>query len=152
MDTSGEIAILIKYSPKREQKLESIKLTYEEDESVNRISKLSTTRWTVRANCFQRIIDNYHSLYELWDVCLEESDLNRDVESRIIGCKTQMEKFDYYFGLKLGKLIYSLTSYHRCFNLKRCPPLAVSVYPCLLLKPFLKCAILKASTPSTIYV
>ena len=109
MDTSGEIAILIKYSPKREQKLESIKLTYEEDESVNRISKLSTTRWTVRANCFQRIIDNYHSLYELLDVCLEESGLNRDVKSRIIGCKAQMEKFDYYFGLKLGNLLYPHT-------------------------------------------
>ena len=66
MDTSGEIVILVKYSPKREQKLELIKLTYEEDESVNRISKLSTTRWTVRANCSQRIIDNYHSLYELY--------------------------------------------------------------------------------------
>ena len=47
MDTSGEIAILVKYSPKREQKLEPIKVTYEEDEAVNRISKLSTTRWTV---------------------------------------------------------------------------------------------------------
>ena len=46
MDTSGEIAILVKYSPKREQKLESIKVTYEEDKTVNRISKFSTTRWT----------------------------------------------------------------------------------------------------------
>ena len=43
MDTSGEIAILVKYSPKREQKLEPIKVTYEEDEAVNRISKLSST-------------------------------------------------------------------------------------------------------------
>ena len=71
MDTSGEIAILVKYSPKREQKLESIKVTYEENEVVNRISKLSTTRWTVRANCFQRIIDNYSFLYELWDESLK---------------------------------------------------------------------------------
>ena len=64
MDTSGEIPILVKYSPNREQKLESIKVTYEEDEAVNRISKLSTTRWTVQANCFQRIIDNYSFLYD----------------------------------------------------------------------------------------
>ena len=109
MDTSGEIAILVKYSPKREQKLESIKVMYEEDKAVNRISKLSTTRWTVRANCFQRIIDNYSFLYELWDECLKESDLNGDVKSRIIGCKSQMETFDFYFGLKLGKLLYSPT-------------------------------------------
>ena len=52
MDTSGEISILIKYLPKQEQKLESIKVTYEEDDSVNCSSKLSTTRWTVRANRF----------------------------------------------------------------------------------------------------
>ena len=109
MGTSGAIAILVKYSPKREQKLESIKVMYEEDETVNRISKLSTTRWTVRANCFQRIIDNYSFLYELWDECLKESGLNRDVKSRIIGCKSQMETFDFYFGLKLGKLLYSHT-------------------------------------------
>lgn len=109
MDTSAEIAILIKYSPKREQKLESIKLTYEEDEPVHRISKLSRTRWTVRANCFHRIIDNYGFLYELWNECLKESGLNRDVKSRIIGCKAQMETFDFYFGLKLGKLLFSHT-------------------------------------------
>ena len=109
MDTSDEIAMLVKYSPKREQKLESIKVTYEEGEAVNRISKLSTTRWTVRANCSQRIIDNYSLLYELWDECLKESGLNRDVKSRIIGCKSQMETFDFYFGLKLGKLLYSHT-------------------------------------------
>ena len=109
MDTSGEIVILVKYLPKQEQKLESIKVTYEEDEAVNRISKLSTTRWTIRANCFQRIIDNYSFLYELWNECLKESGLNRDVKSRIVGCKSQMETFDFYFGLKLGKLLYSHT-------------------------------------------
>ena len=110
MDTSGKIAILVKYLPKREQKLELMKVTYEEDEAVNRISKFSTTRWTVRVNCFQRIIDNYRFLYELWDECLKESGLNRDVKSRIIGCKSQMETFDFYFGLKLGKLLFSHTN------------------------------------------
>ena len=33
--------------------------------------------------------------------------LNRDVKLRIIGCKSQMETFDFYFGLKLGKLLFS---------------------------------------------
>lgn len=108
MDTSGEIAKLIKYSPKREKKLESIKVTNEEDESKG-ISKLSVTRWTVRADWFQRIIDNYSFLYELWDECLKELGLNRDIKSRIIGCKAQMGTFDLYFGLKLGKLLYAHT-------------------------------------------
>ena len=109
MDTSGEIAILVKYLPKREQKLESIKVTYEEDEAANRIIKFSTFRWTVRANCFERIIDNYRFLYELWEECLNESGLNRDVKTRIIGCKSQMETFDFCFGLTIGKLLFSHT-------------------------------------------
>ena len=45
-------------------------------------------------------------MYELWDEYLKESDLNRDVKSRIIECKSQMETFDFCFGLKLGKLLY----------------------------------------------
>ena len=101
--------MLVKYSPKQEQKLVSIKVTYEKDKAVNCISKFFTTRWTVRANCFQRIIDNYRFLYELWDECLKESGLNRDVKSRIIVCKTQMETFDFYFGLKFANLLFSHT-------------------------------------------
>ena len=89
--------------------MESIKVTYEDEEPVNRISKFSMTRWTVRANCLQRIIDNYSFLYELWDECLSESGLIQDIKSRIIGCKAQMETFNFYFGLKLGKLLYSHT-------------------------------------------
>ena len=89
--------------------MESIKVTYEEYEPIHRISKLSATRWTVRANCFQRIIENYDFLYDLWDECLKESGLNRDVKSRIIGCKAKMGTLIFYFGLKLGKLLFKHT-------------------------------------------
>ena len=57
MATSAEINILIKYSPKREEMLEQIKelsLSIEDESErtqANRISKLFTTRWTVRAKC-----------------------------------------------------------------------------------------------------
>ena len=110
----GEIAVLVKYSPKRERHLESIKLSNEEGEdsdgkTANNISKLSTTRWTVCVNSFQRVIDNYTSLSDLWDVCLEESGHKDDIRGRIIGCKSKMESFDYYFGLKVGKMLYSHT-------------------------------------------
>ena len=85
MGVTGEIAILVKYSPKREQQLEFIKLSYEEGEdsdgkTTNSISKLSTTRWTVCANSFQRVIDNYTSLSDLWDICLEESGLKGTIK------------------------------------------------------------------------
>ena len=44
-------------------------------------------RWTVRASCFGRILENYAVLMEEWDVCLSER-LQPDVRERIIGCKT----------------------------------------------------------------
>ena len=50
------------------------------------LDKLCATRWTVRANCFQKIIDQYDSLQQLWDLCLQEK-LTTDVRSRFIGCQ-----------------------------------------------------------------
>ena len=44
-------------------------------------------RWTVRASCFGRILENQAVLMEEWDVCLSER-LEPDVRERIIGCKT----------------------------------------------------------------
>ena len=36
------------------------------------LTKFSTTRWRVRATCFQRILDNYEELLTLWNKCLEQ--------------------------------------------------------------------------------
>ena len=107
MSVTSETAALIKYSPKREQQLRSIKLMYED--STNSISKLSTTRWTVRANSFERVIENYESLSHLWDVSLDESGLTDDIKGKIVGCKSKMESFDFCFGLKVGKMLLSHT-------------------------------------------
>lgn len=43
------------------------------------------TRWTVKAACFQRILDNYQALLLEWEICLDKS-LASDVRARIIGC------------------------------------------------------------------
>ena len=43
---------------------------------------------------------------EEWDVCLSER-LQPDVRARIIGCKAQMERFDFFFGLHLGERLCS---------------------------------------------
>ena len=114
MGVTGKIAVLVKHLPKREQWLESIKLSYEEGEdsngkTANNISKLSATRWTVCANSFQRVIGNYTSSSDLWDVGLEESGLKDDMRGLIIGCKSKIESFAYYFGLKIGKMLSSHT-------------------------------------------
>ena len=87
MGTAREIIVLIKYSLKRENLLGKIKEQIECNEEVeikaNSISKLSETRWTVRAECFKRILDNYNMATE--------------VKSRILGVKKQMERFDFFF-------------------------------------------------------
>ena len=87
-------------------------ISLEDDESidkskVNQISKLCNTRWTVRANCFQRIIDNYQYICSLWDKFLKETGVTAGVKSRIIGRKGQMTTLELYFVLKIGKLLYS---------------------------------------------
>ena len=70
------------------------------------VLKLSKTRWTVRAICFERILSNYNEIMELWRVTLKQGKLDSEVKSRIIGCKHQMETFSLFFGLCLGKNVY----------------------------------------------
>ena len=65
----GEICILVKFSPKRENLLgninDNIEKGQEDVEQIKKLTKLSTTRWTVRAKCMKRILDNYQSLMQL---------------------------------------------------------------------------------------
>ena len=79
---------------------------------VNLISSFRTKfcakRSTLRATCFQRVIDNYNALFKLWNDCLETR-IESDVRGRIIGCQPQMKKFDFFFGLNLSQRIFSHT-------------------------------------------
>ena len=118
MGTVGEICILVKYSPKREILLGEIQsnikeITEGEEEFVKRtvttLDKLCPTRWTVRAKCYQKIIDNYESLMELWQTSLKNGKLVFDVKSRITECLAQMCKFRFYYGLDIAYKFYSLT-------------------------------------------
>ena len=110
MSVVGEICVLVKFSPKRENLLGNISenIEKEESDSFKKLQKLSTTRWTVRAECMKRIIDNYEPLLQLWEQCLEEK-LDQDTKARIIGCKSQMESFYFFFGLNLSYKLYSMT-------------------------------------------
>ena len=67
------------------------------------VKKLSKTRWTVCAICFERILSNYNEIMESWRVTLKQGKLDSKVKSRITGCKHQMETFSLFFGLRLGK-------------------------------------------------
>ena len=108
MDTAKEIVTLIKFSPKRERLLGDIKENLDEEHAAGGIITLCPTRWTVRASCFQRIIDNYSALLQEWIVCLDQK-LQADVRGRVIGCEAQMNTFDFFFGLNLGERLFSHT-------------------------------------------
>lgn len=113
MGTVGEICVLVKYSPKREKILgaimENIEGEFEElRPGYQKLDKLCVTRWTVRAKCFKKILENYQALLELWEQSLAEQ-LDSDTKARIIGCKSQMESFKFYFGLMLSQRLYSIT-------------------------------------------
>ena len=105
MGTVAEITTLVKYSPKREQLLGTIKenIVFEHEESfeeIESLSKLCVTRWTVRAAAFQKVMSNYAQLMKLWDICLLEN-LDRETRSRIIGCQSQMTEFKFFYGINL---------------------------------------------------
>ena len=112
MNNTNEIVKLVKFSPKRENLLEQIKNNVEDDNEMTPISpgltKFSATRWTVRATCFQRILDNYDELLTLWNECLKMN-LEPDIRGRIVGCQAQMRLFNFFFGLILSQRIFSHT-------------------------------------------
>ena len=71
METAKEIVSLIKFSPKRENLLGEIQGILEGPES-DAEDILCPTRWTVRASCFQRILDDYAALLQECTISLDE--------------------------------------------------------------------------------
>ena len=61
MSVVGEICILVKFSPKREDLVRKISdnIKKEDSKPFKILKKLSTTRCTGRAECMKRIVDNY---------------------------------------------------------------------------------------------
>ena len=108
-----EITKLTKFSPKREQLLGAVKENFEinNDDSLEQndsLAKLCTTRFTVRANAFDKVINNFGPFFELWDICLSDK-LDKETRSHIIGCKSQMMEFRFFFGINLAYRMYSIT-------------------------------------------
>ena len=113
MDTSKKLITLIKYSPKRENLLGEVKDNVEgetcsEEDEIPGIVKFCPTRWTVKATCYKRILDNYASLFKVWDTCLE-SKIDTNTRARILGCQAQMKTFHYFFGLHISQRLFAHT-------------------------------------------
>ena len=67
------------------------------DFHANNLLKLSETRWTVRAVCFKRILNNYSVLWNVWKHCLQNDQMKPELNLRIIEVKTQTESYVHLF-------------------------------------------------------
>ena len=104
LDTVQEITKLVKYSPRRQDLFEILK---EEIAAPGYpgIRVLCPTRWTVKADSMNSIINNYGVLEDLWEVAVT---VVRDAEviARVKGVESQMQTFDFFFGLVLGETLF----------------------------------------------
>lgn len=99
LDTVFEMSKLVNYSPRRDTILEQLKREMAPDTPGFRV--LCPTRWTVRALSLNSVLGNYSVLQSLWETCYECTK-DSEIRSRIIGVKTQMQSFDFLFGVSLG--------------------------------------------------
>ena len=107
LDTSFESTKLVNLSPIRESHLKEIIAEDMSTEFVNKtVRSFSKTRWTVRAKSLQSTFTFYKKLKNLWDWCLSEYG-EPDIKARVIGTKTQMKRFNFFFGIRLGHLVLS---------------------------------------------
>ena len=67
-------------------------------ESYRRFEKIYPTRWTVRAESMKSIFNNWVALQQVWDKSLD-GNLEPEIKGRIIGVKSQMNIFDYLYGV-----------------------------------------------------
>ena len=104
LDITHEIIKLIKRSPRREACFSSLKIEMPPDTPGVRV--LCPTRWAVRADALQGIIDNYKVLNEVWSESIEVV-TDTELKTRILGVASQMTKFSFRFGILLGGLILS---------------------------------------------
>ncbi|KAI6658762.1 hypothetical protein LOD99_15087 [Oopsacas minuta] len=106
LSTVYEITKLIKKSPKRDAIFSKLKDEISECSPGIRI--LCPTRWTVRAEAFSSISENYHVLQLTWNVA-KDATKDTELKTRIGGVAAHMEKFEFFFGVELGRKILNMT-------------------------------------------
>ena len=117
LETTHEITRLVKYSPKRDEKLEQVR-KYSEEQLQCLISRLCPTRWTVLADAVVSNISNYSVLHTLCDWSLDNCTVT-EMKARIRGVQVQMQQFEFFFGLVLGRnLLHHSVSLSVCLQRK----------------------------------
>ena len=103
LSITHEITKLIKKSPQREAHFLHLKETL--CPGTPAVHVLCPTRWTIRAESLQSVIDNYTALLKTWQESLQATK-DTEMRARIIGVSSQMNTFPF-FGVMLGQLLFS---------------------------------------------
>ena len=106
--------------------VENIEGEFEESSRFDncKLNKLCVTRWTIRAKCFKKILDNYEALLELCEQSLKDN-LDFDTKSRNGVCKNQIKLFKFY---TTNACIQSRATPQKLYNMKRSLPTLLFKY------------------------
>ena len=102
LDTCYEVVKLVKFSPKQEAMLRELK--EETGSNAPGVQTLCPTRWSVRAESLAIIIANYDSIQLLWETAVHATS-DTKLKARIHGVGSQMQSFQFLFGLVLSEVI-----------------------------------------------
>ena len=114
IDTTIELTKLVKKSPKRDAKLKNLQSDMADTDFEEEMKRAVTvtlfcpTRWTVRAESLNAIIENFDFLQELWKWSLNNCE-DTEMKIRIRGMKNHTLEFNYSFGIHLAHLVLSHT-------------------------------------------
>ena len=128
--TAHEISKLVKKSPKRNMKLDSIREA--SNNETKGIHNLCPTRWTVREEAMHSYLNNYSELMELWEWSLKNV-TDTEMKARIRDVQIVMGTFDFVFGCSLGGSIlrqtdnFSKTLQHEHFSVAQGQELTTTV-------------------------
>ena len=106
LDITLEITKLVKLSPRRDAIF--LRLKEQLQCSAPGIRILFPTRWTVRADSIKNVLDNYFVLRELCKRHLEIV-FDSEMRAKISGVALLMERFDFFFGICLRRVLFRHT-------------------------------------------
>ena len=99
LNITKDIVNFVRRSPKRLYIAE--KLSFDLSINSSRLKPLCPTRWTVRASSMNSLLVNYQLVKSVMQELLEQKG---DSGIKAAGWLNQMQNFQTFFGLKLGKV------------------------------------------------
>lgn len=111
LDTTLEISKLLKYSSKRKFEYLKIKELAPSDPGFR---TFCPTRWTVRADSLASVRMNYAVLQSSLESFSDMASRDMEMSAKVNGIASQLERFDFLFGVMLGEKVLHLTDNLSC--------------------------------------